>query len=93
LHSALLVSLLTLGGGCSACAVLGAVVLGGGVAVACWDVLCGMVGTSGSPELADPPLLQAASSSNAPLITTPAPILVRSMVIASTWPRHHWTLF
>jgi len=81
--------------------VLGAVVLvvlvvvGGGAAVvvARSDALCRMVGTSGFSGLAVPPMLQAASSSTTPLIITPALILVRSMVIASTWPRHHWTLF
>ncbi|WP_459713198.1 hypothetical protein [Actinophytocola sp. KF-1] len=82
-------------GGCPACAVLVGLDSVVGEDSAGWEVeLSVIVGTFGSPEPADPPpLLQAASSSTAPLMITPALILVRSMVIASTWPRHHWTLF
>jgi hypothetical protein len=71
----------------------GVVALGGGCC--CWEVLSGMVGTWGFSGLAVPPSLHPASSSTIaapPLTSTPVFTLDRSMVIASTWPRHHWTL-
>jgi hypothetical protein len=75
-------------GGCWPLATVLGVVAGGGVALGggwvCWEVLPGMLGTSGSAGLAVPPLSHPASSNTIaapPLTSTPVLTRDRNMVI------------